>query len=134
MNRLSLALAGAALAAGCQASHLSYVHELTIGLEVAVTPEGMNTVSIGYERDTYAIVPRYELPNGDTKSMSLTALSRTRIESLSDIEAEHSLATGSAAIEVAKDPTVLNQVADKIFADERDDEIANEDDVDDVEE
>ena len=91
--------------AGCN-SHMVYVHETVVGISVAPVNPGNGTakVSIGYERDTYALVPQKK-DNED--AMSLTAVSRIRANGLNKVQFGHVVATGEAGKIIAKDPEAL---------------------------
>jgi hypothetical protein len=118
--RTQLSLLGVALAlAGCQPTHLVYVYDLSLGLDVAYSNEGTGKVVFGYDRGTYAIVPQKdgaELPGADRgEIMSLAGVSHVRIDGLNEIKFDHFIATGQAAQEVAQDPDGLRQIRDAIY-------------------
>lgn len=90
---------------GCS-NHLVYVHEADLGINISpVNPNsGTAKFSFGYDRDTYAIVPK----RGDDKdSMSLTAVSRVYSKGLQKVQFGHVVATGEAAKAIAKKPNSL---------------------------
>jgi hypothetical protein len=91
--------------AGCN-SHMVYVHETTVGINVAPVNPGSGTakISIGYERDTYAMVPQKK---DNEEAMSLTAVSRVRANGLNKIQFGHVVATGKAGEIIAKDPEAI---------------------------
>lgn len=87
------------LLAGCQASHLVYVHETSVGMDVAVSTEGTGRMVFGYDRDTYSIVPR----KGDGKdAMALVSMSCIRAHGLDDVDFRHFVTSGKAAVNLAK--------------------------------
>ncbi|WP_133111591.1 hypothetical protein [Candidatus Scalindua japonica] len=90
---------------GCS-NHLVYVHEADLGLTISpVNPNsGTAKFSFGYDRDTYAIVPK----RGDNKdSMSLTAVSRVHSKGMQEVQFGHVVATGEAAKAIAENPYAL---------------------------
>jgi hypothetical protein len=97
---------------GCEATHLVYVSNTVLGVDVAVSSEGNNRVSIGYDRDTYSLVPRKE---AGKDAMSVTSVSQIRIQGLSDVQFDHFVATGKAAKKLAKDPVALEIIRRAIF-------------------
>ncbi len=106
------------LVAGCKASHVVYVHEQTLGVDVALTTEGTNKLNVGYDRESFAFIPRFQEGANKGKAMSVAAVGRAHIQGLSDIQIEHMVATGAPAIEVAKGAKELAQVAKTILADD----------------
>lgn len=107
MRNLKLTIAALALIClvGCQ-SHMVYVHETVVGINMAPVNPGSGTakVSIGYERDTYAMVPRKE---NKQDAMALTAVSRVRANGLNKVQFGHVVATGEAGKIIANDPEAL---------------------------
>jgi hypothetical protein len=97
---------------GCEATHLVYVSNTVLGVDVAVSSEGNNRVSIGYDRDTYSLVPRKE---AGKDAMSVTSVSQVKIHGLNDVQFDHFVATGKAAKELAKDPVALEMIRRAIF-------------------
>ena len=96
------------LVCSCANSHMVYVHEAILGLSVtpANVESGTAKFSFGYDRETYALVPRTGL-NED--AMSLSAVSRVYTKGLSKIQFGHVVATGNAAEAVAQDPDALEK-------------------------
>lgn len=131
------------VAASCQASHLLYVHQATLGINV--TPpgaEGTGSLVVGYDRETYSIVPRVTPPavpaalesqpatTGDgvavgtptapegpkePDAMSLVALSRMYFVGLGTIDISHVIATGEPAAQVATSEAYLREAAAQVF-------------------
>lgn len=54
---LSFGLAPALLG-GCQVTHLLYVNDTVLGIDVAASAEGTGHLVFGYDRETFALVPR----------------------------------------------------------------------------
>lgn len=92
---------------GCEATHLVYVHETSLGLDVAVSTEGTGRLVFGYDRDTYAIVPR-KAEGQD--AMTLTSLGCIYASGLDDVQFKHFVSSGDAAINMAQDPVALKQI------------------------
>lgn len=95
------------LLCGCDATHLAYVHETSLGLDVAVSTEGTGHFMFGYDRDTYSIVPR-KAEGQD--AMTLTSLSCIYAKGLDEVQFRHLVSTGEAAKNIAKNPDTLQQL------------------------
>ena len=95
------------LLCGCDATHLAYVHGTTLGMDVAVSTEGTGRLVFGYDRDTYAIVPR---KGKGLDAMTLTSLGCIYASGLDDVSFNHFVASGTAAINIAKSPVTLKQL------------------------
>jgi hypothetical protein len=114
----------------CSATHLIYVHQTTVGVDLsAATTEGNTAFSFGYDSQTYAIVPRCDsatgamggtaqqigggavgnsVPKGPKHdAMSLVAFNQTYVEGVKRIVIKHALATGEPAVLVAKSAATL---------------------------
>ncbi len=88
------------LLSGCMiAKHLVYVHGTTLGLDVAATTEGTGRLVFGYDRDTFALIPRKK-DNED--AMSLAAVSCIYAKGLDDVQFNHLISTGEAATSIMK--------------------------------
>ncbi len=95
------------LLCGCEATHLAYVHETSVGIDVAVSTEGTGRLVFGYDRDTYAIVPR----KSDGKdAMTLTALGCIYAKGLDEVHFDHFVSSGDAAKNIAKSPDTLKKI------------------------
>lgn len=122
----------AALISGCQATHLAYVYEADVGLNVAYGENGTGRVVFGYDRATYALVPQREdgdepcpgdaADGGDRATggelMTLTAVSLVEADGLDDVSIDHFVATGDAALRVSRDSAGLKQIRRSIFSEE----------------
>jgi hypothetical protein len=91
----------------CEATHLAYVHETTLGLDVAVSTEGTGRLVLGYDRDTYAIVPR---KGAGLDAMTLTSLGCIYASGLDTVSFNHFVSSGTAAVKIAQDALILNQI------------------------
>ncbi len=92
---------------GCEATHLAYVHETTLGVDVAVSTQGTGRIVFGYDRDTYSIVPR----KGDGQdAMTLVSLGCIYAQGLNKVHFRHFVSSGKAAIYIAEDDQILNQL------------------------
>lgn len=99
------------LLCGCEATHLVYVHETSLGLDIAASTEGTGRMVFGYDRDTYSIVPR----KADGKdAMSLASLGCIYAKGLDDVQFKHFVSSGTAAKNIAKDPDLLKQIKQAI--------------------
>lgn len=135
MTRLSIAGLGlaAAVLAGCQATHLAYVYDADIGLDVAYSQNGNPKLVFGYDRGTFALVPQRQdvvepcpgdgpppstAPAHASELMTLTAVSLVEVDGLDDVTIDHFVATGDAALRVSKDSAGLKQIRKSIFSEE----------------
>ncbi len=100
------------LLTGCQATHLVYVHGTTMGLEVAASTEtATGRMVFGYDRDTFALVPRKK-DNED--AMSLAAVSCIYARGLNEVQFRHFVSTGNTAIDIAQDHKTLADIKSSI--------------------
>ncbi len=98
------AIAALLAAAGC--SDLAYVHSASLGVDVSVSTQGVEKFSLGYENDTYTIVPKSG--SGDkTEAMTLVSVSNVDVDGLNEVIFNHVFATGAAAMNAANDPAEL---------------------------
>ncbi len=104
-----------ALLAGCQATHLLYVTDTVLGIDVAASAEGTGHLTFGYDRETFALVPRKEEADGKFDAMSLAAVSCVYADGLQEVRFNHFVATGESAGFVAKDPVGYAQIRNAIF-------------------
>jgi hypothetical protein len=105
--------AGTAL--GCRATHLVYVYDLSVGVDVAYSQQGNPKLVVGYDRSTWALVPQKDAQSEDDELMSLAAVSRVRIQGLDEVDFDHFVATGGAAKDMAKDDEGLRKIREAIF-------------------
>lgn len=108
-----------AVMSGCKANHLVYVNETDLGVVVtaSATEGGEAKLVVGYDRQTFALVPRKKSDdsNKPTEAMSLTAVSRVYVKGLSEVRFGHAVATGKAASIVVTDGDRLAQTVEKVF-------------------
>jgi len=108
-----------ALLGGCLATHLLYVSDTVLGIDVAASAEGTGHLIFGYDRETFALVPRKEDAQTDAKhrfdAMSLAAVSCVYADGLEAVRFNHFIATGQSAKYVAKDPDGYARIRDAIF-------------------
>jgi len=119
-----------ALLASCSATHLVYVHETTVGIDVGASANAGSTgFSFGYDSRTFAIVPRATNPaapqgasqdpaaSSGPDAMSLVAASQTYVEGVSRIEITHALATGYPAIRIARNANQVQSIVEATLTD-----------------
>jgi hypothetical protein len=94
------------LICGCE-DHLIYVHETSLGLDVAVSTEGTGRLVFGYDRDTYALVPRKDERQ---EAMSVTALGCIYAQGLDEVHFDHFVSTGEAALKIAQAEQTLQKI------------------------
>lgn len=109
-----------ALLGGCQATHLLYVSDTVLGIDVAASAEGTGHLIFGYDRDTFALVPRKEEAQAEAQNdrfdaMSLAAVSCVYVDGLQEVRFNHFVATGDSAKYVAKDADGYAQIRNAIF-------------------
>ena len=101
---------------GC-GEHLAYVHNASMGVDVTMATDGTARIALGYDNDTFAIVPRFD-PVGDGKhgeAMTLVSVSNVEIDGLDEIVFNHVIATGEAAINAANDEQGLRMMREAVF-------------------
>ncbi len=103
-----------ALLGGCQVTHLLYVNDTVLGIDVAASAEGTGHLLFGYDRETFALVPRKEEADGND-AMSLAAVSCVYADGLQEVRFNHFVATGESAAFVVKDPVGYAQIRNAIF-------------------
>lgn len=106
------------LLGGCQPTHLIYVYDLSLGVDVAYSNEGSGKLVFGYDRGTYAVVPQKAAEGpaaGQGELMSLAGVSHVEVDGLNEIKFDHFIATGQAAKQIAEDPTGLAQIRAAIY-------------------
>ena len=110
-------VAAAYLFCGGCGEHLAYVHNAVAGVDVTMATDGTARIAIGYDNDTFAIVPRFD-PVGDGKhgeAMTLVSVSNVDINGLEEIVFNHVIATGEAAINAANDEQGLRMMREAVF-------------------
>lgn len=113
IKRSIYALLLIALTNGCGSSnHLVFVQEASFGLNISAGTEGTQKLSLGYDRDVYAIVPK---KNNDDEAMSLFSVNRAEIISLDDMDISEFVAVGAPAKMIAKDPAIIKALRTKIY-------------------
>ena len=103
---------------GCgEATHLVYVHSASLGVQVTpvVQPGGTAKFVIGYDRETFALIPRNGKAEDGADAMSLTAISQVKVDGLDEVQFGHLIATGAAASRVLTDPETITKSAKTIF-------------------
>ena len=110
---LLFAATGAALA-GC--GNLAYVHNAVVGIDVTAATDGTARIAVGYDNDTFAIVPRFK-KDGDAQAeaMNLVSVSNVDIDALDEIVFNHVIATGDAAVNVVNDQDGLKMMRGAVF-------------------
>jgi hypothetical protein len=99
---------------GCE--HVVYVSETNFGVNVTAASQGTPKLSLGYDRETYAIVPRFNEGNGKPpEAMSLVSVSKVDSTGLDELIFNHYIVTGEAAEKAALDPVGLRQMREAIF-------------------
>lgn len=107
-------IAGLFLAAG-GCDHLVYVSETNFGLNVTAASQGTPKLALGYDRETFAIVPRVDKGSDPPEAMSLVAVSNIDATGLDELIFNHYIVTGNAAIDAAKDPAGLRQMRKQVM-------------------
>lgn len=97
---------------GCSSTHLVYVQETSMGLNVALSAEGMQKMSLGYDRDIYAVIPK---KSDEKDAMALFSVNKVNISGLDDMDVSEFVATGEPAIKLAKDQEAVSKIRTKIY-------------------
>jgi hypothetical protein len=97
---------------GCTTKHLVYVHDTSIGIDVAASTEGTGRLMFGYDRDTYAIVPRKQ---GDGDAMTLVSMSCVYAKGISKVNFNHFVSSGKAAKNIAKSEEGLTAIKNALY-------------------
>ena len=119
MRRMLLGLAGIlVLCSGCDATHLVYVQEMNLGIDVSYSTEGTGHLVLGYDRQNFTLAPKKHLSGNDDDSddlMSLAAVSCVSAAGLNEIDFNHFVSTGDAAVALMQDPEGRDLVRGAIF-------------------
>ncbi len=107
-----------ALLGGCQATHLLYVSDTVLGIDVAASAEGTGHLIFGYDRETFALVPRKEEDGDKSDAMSLAAVSCVYADGLQEVRFNHFVATGPSAEYVTKNEVGYATIREAIFGKE----------------
>ncbi len=100
---------------GCPAKHLVYAHDTSIGIDVAASTEGTGRLMFGYDRDTFAIVPR----KGDGEAMTLVSFGCVYAKGLSKVNFNHFVASGKAAKKIAQSEAGLTNINNALYGGKR---------------
>jgi len=73
-------------------------------------------MSLGYDRNVYAIVPKKNAKGGD--AMSLFAVNKVEVKSINDITVEEFVASGDPATNMAGQDQAIKQLRNKIYGDD----------------
>ena len=99
---------------GCTATHVVYVHDATLGINLTTSTEGTAKFAFGFERETFGLVPKFE-DGENTDAMTVTAVSRVYAEDISKVEFGHVVATGACAKSLVQQPEELRKLAQRVF-------------------
>jgi hypothetical protein len=112
MKTKQLSLCFILLIGGCSSTHIVYVQETSMGLNVAVGTDGMAKMSLGYDRDVYAIIPKKDKTED---AMALFSVNKVNISGLDNMDVSEFVATGEPAIKLAKDQEAVSKIRSKIY-------------------
>ena len=112
MIKILMSLALVLTIGGCSSTHLIYVQETSMGLNVALSADGMQKMSLGYDRDVHAVIPK---KSDDSDAMALFSVNNVEISGLDDMEVSEFVATGKPAINLAKDIEAVNKIRNKVY-------------------
>jgi len=100
------------LLGGCSSTHLVYVQETSMGLNVGISADGMQKMSLGYDRDIYAVIPK----KGENEdAMALLSINKVKVGGLDDMDVAEFVATGKPAIRLAADKEAVSKIRSKIY-------------------
>ena len=116
VERMLIVLAVLSINGGC-ANDLLYVHDTSLGVDVSVRPdETSGRLMVGYDRDTYALIPRRKSSNNkEDDAMALTSVSCIDLDGISEFHYNQFIATGNSAVMIAKDSTAIKQIRNALF-------------------
>lgn len=104
------------LLSGCAANHLVYVHNAVLGIDLSVSAESTTRFTVGYDRETVAIVPK-KAKNKD--AMTLVSVDCVYGKAMDEVRFNHFVATGTPAkrlaAEAVKDDAKLTAIRDAIY-------------------
>ena len=103
------------LLCGCPAKHLVYVHDTSIGIDVAASTEGTGRLMFGYDRNTFTIVPR----KSDGEAMTLVSFGCVYAKGLSKVNFNHFVASGKAAKNIAQSGSGLTTINNALYGGEQ---------------
>lgn len=112
--RLRLIIFLVLLGSGGCGSHVAYVHDAVGGIDLTVSAEGTTRFVLGYDSDTFALVPGYDDGDG-AEAMTLVSVSRMEADGLDDIIFNHWVATGAAGQKAAAQPDTLRLMRESVF-------------------
>ncbi|MDD5273432.1 MAG: hypothetical protein PHU14_12015 [Methylovulum sp.] len=94
-----------------EATRLVYVNETTLGLDVAASTQGTGRFTFGYDRDTYALVPRKD---SGQDAVTLTTFGCVYANGLDEVQFNQFVSSGEAAKNIATNKTALTQIKQAI--------------------
>lgn len=97
---------------GCSSTHLVYVQEASMGLNVALSAGGMQKMSLGYDRDIHAVIPK---KSDEEDAMALFSVNKVDISGLDNMDVSEFVATGEPAIKLANDSEAVSKIRTKIY-------------------
>lgn len=117
----AIVLPGCCLLAGCQ--HVVYVHDASLGVNVNLsTQSGTAKLSVGYDRETFAVVPRLSpdaatsgAEHTEAEAMSLVSVSNVEAVGLEELTFNHAIATGEAAVKASQNTETLKAMRQAVF-------------------
>jgi|TARA_R110001583_G_scaffold195385_1_gene372473 hypothetical protein len=112
MIKILLSLALVLTIGGCSSTHLVYVQETSMGLNVALSADGMQKMSLGYDRDIHAVIPK---KSDEADAMALFSVNKVDISGLDNMEVSEFVATGDPAIKLANDQESISKIRNKIY-------------------
>lgn len=99
----------------CTSKYLVYAQDSSLGIDLHAAPtEGNIRFAVGYDRTSFALVPKLE---DGSDAMSMTGLNRVSVKGIDEYQFAHALATGDAAQSLVDHPEELKKLAKKVFVD-----------------
>jgi hypothetical protein len=99
----------------CAATHVAYVHDTCLGVDLSFSAEGHGRFAVGYDREVFALVPKRTADADSNDAMSLTSLSDVALTGLDEIKFNHLVATGTPAVALVKDPDGLKRIREAFY-------------------
>ncbi len=97
----------------CNRNYLVYAQDSSLGVDLHAAPnEGDVRFVVGYDRTSFALVPKLE---DGSDAMSMAGLNRVYIKGIDEIQFSHAFATGDAAKSLVDHPEQLKTLVKKVF-------------------
>jgi hypothetical protein len=83
-----------------------------MGLNVALSADGMQKMSLGYDRDVMAVIPK---KSDGEDAMALFSVNNVKVNGLDNMDIAQFVATGEPAKKLAADQEAVSKIRTKIY-------------------